>query len=96
MVQTRFAHEFYKSAAWMKCAKAYRRERAGLCERYLKKSRIVPGEEVHHKIRLTPENINDPAVALCWDNLELLCKDCHKKEHRAARWRADEMGKIAL
>ena len=35
---------------------------------------------MHHKIYLTPQNINDPAVTLAEDNLELLCQDCHNKE----------------
>ena len=33
---------------------------------------------MHHKIALTPENINDPMITLCWDNLEGLCEKCHK------------------
>lgn len=42
---------------------------------------IKPGVIVHHKIHLTPENIYDRNIALSWDNLELLCRDCHDKEH---------------
>jgi 5-methylcytosine-specific restriction endonuclease McrA len=57
---------------------------------------IVPGDEVHHKIRLTPENLADPQISLNWDNLELLCKQCHMEEHTDTRWRADEAGHIAL
>lgn len=91
-----FARGFYMSGAWIKCARAYKRDRSGLCERCLKNGLIVPGDEVHHKIRLTPENINNPAVALNWDNLELLCKDCHLKEHSRKRWRADELGHVEL
>lgn len=91
-----FARNFYMSGAWIKCARAYKRDRSGLCERCLKNGLIVPGDEVHHKIRLTPENINNPAVALNWDNLELLCKDCHLKEHSRKRWRADELGHVEL
>lgn len=37
---------------------------------------------MHHKVRLTPANINNPNVALNWNNLELLCEDCHKDEHK--------------
>lgn len=39
------------------------------------------GSEVHHKIYLTPENINDPKVTLNPENLELLCRSCHQNEH---------------
>jgi 5-methylcytosine-specific restriction endonuclease McrA len=36
-------------------------------------------EEVHHIIELTPQNINDPNVALNPDNLISLCHLCHTK-----------------
>ena len=91
-----FAKEFYASWPWIKCQRSYKRSVGGLCERCWSKGLIVPGEEVHHKIRLTPENINDPAIALNWDNLELLCKNCHLGEHRGVRWRADELGHVEL
>jgi 5-methylcytosine-specific restriction endonuclease McrA len=44
----------------------------------------VPATQVHHKIWLTEENINDPSVTLNLDNLEALCEVCHAKEHHAA------------
>ena len=91
-----FAHSFYKSWSWTKCQRAYKESKGGLCERCWSKGMIVPGDEVHHKIKLTPENITDPAIALNWDNLELLCKDCHLEEHRGTRWRADELGHVEL
>ena len=94
--EPRFAHDFYMSWAWIKCARAYKQSKGGLCERCWSKGLIVPGEEVHHKVRLTPENISDPAVALNWDNLELLCKNCHLEEHSRTRWRADELGHVEL
>lgn len=92
----RFAKSFYTSAAWIECARAYRRSVGGLCERCAKAGRIVPAEEVHHKTRLTPENLSDPSIALDWGNLEALCKDCHIAEHRRKRWNVDEEGRIDL
>ena len=95
--QKRFAAGFYKSQAWMDCARAYRKSVGGLCERCKAKGFIVPCEEVHHKIKLTPENINKPEIALNWDNLEALCKDCHLKEHRKKkRWSVDAEGNVTL
>ena len=94
--EPRFARSFYMSRAWVKCRKGYAASKGGLCERCWSKGLIVPGEEVHHKIRLTPENISDPAIALNWDNLELLCKNCHLEEHSKTRWRADELGHVEL
>ena len=37
--------------------------------------------EVHHKIHLTLDNVDDPSIALNLDNLLLLCKECHNKMH---------------
>lgn len=72
-----FAIKFYNSAAWQRCRRAYAQSVYGLCERCGE-----PGLEVHHKIHLTPANINDPAITLGWDNLELLCAACHNKVHK--------------
>lgn len=71
-----WAEPFYKSKAWRKCRHAYFIYRHGLCERCGR-----PGDIVHHKIHLNPSNINNPNVTLNFDNLELLCIDCHNKEH---------------
>lgn len=40
-------------------------------------------EEVHHKIELTPENINNKRIALGMDNLVSLCGQCHKRITKA-------------
>ncbi|KZL94357.1 HNH endonuclease [Clostridium magnum] len=71
-----FAKKFYKSKTWKSCRDSYFIHRYGLCERCSK-----PGKIVHHKEKLTPANINNPKVSLNWDKLELLCQDCHNKEH---------------
>lgn len=78
-----FARAFYKSKAWQDCREAYIQSVHGLCERCLSKGLYIPGKIVHHKILLTPENINNPDICLNWENLELLCQDCHNKEHHA-------------
>ncbi len=96
MNEPKFAKHFYKSGSWAKCRKAYIQNVGGLCERCFAEGRIVPGAEVHHKIRLTPENINDPSIALSFDNLELLCLEHHHQEHRPTRWRSDPTGRIDL
>lgn len=54
-----------------------------LCERCGEPAKIV-----HHKIWLTPKNIHEQSITLCWDNLEALCQDCHNKEHHAKNVRA--------
>ena len=71
-----WAKPFYKSKAWRDCRYAYFISKHGLCERCGR-----PGKIVHHKIYLTPENINDPYITLSFENLELLCSSCHSIEH---------------
>ena len=92
-----FADVFYTSPAWKRCARGYRNSVGGLCERCKERGLITPAEEVHHKIHLTPENINRPEITQNWRNLIALCKDCHLKEHRKPkRWSVDENGAVRL
>lgn len=92
-----FAASFYKSKAWQHCRSAYAKSVGGLCEQCLKRGMVRPGDIVHHKVKLTPDNINDPAVTLAWNNLELLCRDCHAKAHGTARrYKVDEMGRVTI
>src|SRR5690606_3153164 len=71
-----WARKFYQSREWKRTREVYIRLRHGLCERG-----GAGGKIVHHKIYLTPQNINDPTVTLNFDNLELLCQECHNREH---------------
>jgi len=68
---------FYDSKQWRKVRELYKKQQLGLCERCYKR-----GNEVHHKIYLTPENVHDPKIALDFSNLELLCTKCHNEEHK--------------
>jgi predicted kinase len=52
-----------------------------VCEECLLNGEMSPISIVHHTIELTPENINNPEVALNFDNLRGLCLDCHNKTH---------------
>lgn len=93
-----YAERFYSSKAWKECRKAYRKKVGGLCERCLKEGRISAGVIVHHKIYVTPDNIGRPDIILNPDNLELLCRDCHAKEHegRQRRYKVDELGRVIV
>lgn len=84
-----YAKSFYKSQAWKNCRAAYFRKAGGLCEKCLSRGLYVPGEIVHHKTPITPDNINDPMVTLSFDNLELVCRSCHAEEHGARSKRFD-------
>lgn len=70
--------KFYGSKKWQKIRNAYRIYRHGLCERCGQ-----PGEIVHHKSYINTSNIYEPETTINFDNLELLCRDCHNKEHFA-------------
>lgn len=76
LAHTTEAKRFYKSRTWQRCRNAYFESKFGLCERCSE-----PGKIVHHKKYINTANINDPFVTLNHDNLELLCQDCHNKEH---------------
>lgn len=71
---------FYRSTAWQETRQAYGDAKGWLCERCRAHGVIRRGTIVHHKEYLG----RDPSVetALSWDNLELLCLDCHNGEHR--------------
>lgn len=71
-----YSRAFYNSTAWKTCREAYKHKAVYLCERC-----GGPGVIVHHKNYISPENIDDPQVLLSFDNLELLCRACHDKEH---------------
>ena len=85
-----FARQFYHSKQWLTARDAYIRSVDGLCERCLALGRLTPGAIVHHKIPLTPQNIHNPHISLGFDNLELVCRDCHAKEHSILDGRAKQ------
>ena len=67
-----WARKFYRSVSW-------RTLRAEVLHRDLYSCEECGGRatEVHHAIPLTPENIDDPTVALNPALLHSLCHDCH-------------------
>lgn len=72
-----FAKAFYRSKEWL-AVRSYVLMR----DRYLCTRCGAPADVVHHKVRLTPENLYDQKVSLDPENLESLCSDCHYREHR--------------
>ena len=99
-----YAKGFYNSPAWKRTRSAYYIYRRGQCERCIKEFKegkisladIQPGFIVHHKEYITPDNLSDPTIALSFDNLELLCKDHHNREHKAKskRYSFDMFGNV--
>lgn len=91
------AKPFYNSKAWKVCREGYAKSKGGLCERCLKQGIYKPGDIVHHKTYITRDNMTDPGITLNWDNLELLCIECHNKEHfkeLPKRYTVDDNGRI--
>ena len=82
-----YAKRFYKSKKWQQCRAAYITSVGGLCERCQTRGIVKPGLIVHHREYINPDNITDPEVLMSFDNLELLCMDCHNKEHSAPKKR---------
>ena len=94
-----FAREFYSSTAWKKCREAYKKSKGYLCEICLSKGKYTPGEIVHHKRHIEPDTITDPEVLLDWNNLQLVCRECHAKEHEyktKKRYRIGKDGKVTI
>ena len=80
--KTPFAHKFYHSRAWQD-VRSFVWDRAhGLCERCLERGEYKPADVVHHKVPLSPANVDDPDIALNPDRLIALCNDCHTEVHR--------------
>ena len=57
-----------------------------LCERCLEQGRMIPVEEVHHKVPLAEGGTHERS------NLISLCKSCHSQIHaeRGDRWNKDK------
>jgi 5-methylcytosine-specific restriction enzyme A len=90
-----FAKKFYKSKAWQRTREAYAASVGQLCEDCLDAGICNIGEIVHHRIEITPDNINNPDITLNWDNLRLVCRDCHAKAHGATkRFKVDAFGRV--
>ncbi len=85
-----FSRAFYKSHQWLNTRKAYMETQLDtpfgiippyMCERCFEDGKLVPAKVVHHKIVLSPMNINNPEVTLAFKNLQRVCQDCHAKLH---------------
>ena len=91
-----FAEKLYKSKTWQKCRQGYIKSVGGLCERCLEHGRYTPAEIVHHVVHIDASNINDPTVTLNWNNLQAVCRDCHKELHtnKVVRYHVDDLGRV--
>lgn len=75
-------HKFYCSKAWRDLAYKLKVERGGKCERsgeiFADFSQLIG----HHKIELNDDNVDDVAISLNPNNIEIISHKEHNKEHR--------------
>lgn len=83
----RTLHDFYVSKAWTTLCALLKVQRGKKCERCGKHIIDLSYLLGHHKDELTMENVNDPNVSLNPDKIEIICLDCHNKEHRRFGYR---------
>lgn len=76
-------HKVYNSDIWRKLRIMYLSEHP-LCERCLEKDKIITAEHVHHKVEIDRGNniIEKKTIGYNYENLQALCKDCHKEIHK--------------
>ena len=67
-----WAKPLYNSTVWKNLRAAALRRDHFTCQICARRA-----TEVHHKIELTEENVNDPKIALNINNLQSLCHNCH-------------------
>ena len=74
-----FAKKFYNSEKWKACRQAFIAERmkidGGVCQICGER----PGYIVHHTVKLTAANVNDPSITVDHKRLQFVCKPCHDK-----------------
>jgi len=77
-----FARWLYVSKAWRELRFNLIIERGPVCQRcsevVIDTSKLI----AHHRIPLSPANINDINITLNQENIEIICFDCHNVEHR--------------
>jgi hypothetical protein len=77
-----FARKLYVSKAWTDLRFNLIIERGPVCQRCHKIMIDVSRLIGHHKIAISPANINDVNVTLNKNNIELICFQCHNKAHK--------------
>ncbi|HBV97767.1 MAG: hypothetical protein JL50_03000 [Peptococcaceae bacterium BICA1-7] len=72
---------FYASYAWQAFRLLIIAERGLKCECCHELVLKVKDITVHHKIELTPENVQDTSISLNPANVLIVCHECHNKVH---------------
>lgn len=81
---------FYASEKWQRFRMVIISERGLRCE-YCGEIVTRPRElTLHHKIELTPENVNDYNISLNPDNIQVVHHKCHNKIHNRFGYQAEK------
>lgn len=78
-------HAFYCRKPWRQLSAKLKIERAGKCARCNFQAVTQADWEKligHHTVELTEDNVDDASVSLNPALIEIICQDCHNKEHR--------------
>jgi len=77
-----WAMALYQSRQWRELRQALIIERGlhcQLCGRMVSHPSNLIGDHIEE---LTPDNVNNPAISLNPDNVQLICEDCHNQKHK--------------
>ena len=84
--------QFYTSRTWRKFRQYVITISGGECNRCKRIFTDTSELEVHHINYLKGNDYNDPVKAYSKDNVEVICHDCHNREHgRFGHQRAKEV-----
>lgn len=81
MAKYAIVQTFYASDEWINLRQLLINDRGNKCQRCGKIIARSIDIHAHHKEELTPENVKDRNISLNPDKIELICRDCHDKEH---------------
>ncbi|QNO14933.1 AAA family ATPase [Alkalicella caledoniensis] len=82
MAKYEILQRFYASDEWQKFRLVIISERGLKCEHCGERVANARQLTLHHIIELTPENVNDAAIALNPNNVLVVHHDCHNKIHK--------------
>lgn len=71
----------YNNTTWRKLRDSYLKQNP-LCANCLRNGKVVPAEDIHHKISPFKGGEINWTLLLDPENLESLCKECHGIEHQ--------------
>ncbi len=79
-------HRFLNSKEWRQLRLKLIAERGNKCQScnlYIPRGEDITG---HHIKPLTPDNVGDANISLNPENINLICSDCHDKEHERFKY----------